>query len=100
MSAQCSRLGEVIDELASIISMRRDADPESSYTARLLTGPEDKLLKKIGEEATEVVMAAKDHDRPQVRHEAADLVYHLLVVLEREGVTLDSLAAELEGRRR
>jgi phosphoribosyl-ATP pyrophosphohydrolase len=100
MSAQCSRLGEVLDELASVISMRRDADPEASYTARLLTGHEDKLLKKIGEEATEVVMAVKDHDRGQVRYESADLIYHLLVVLEREGVSLDSLAEELEGRRR
>ena len=91
MSAQCSRLGEVIDELASIIATRHDADPETSYTARLLTGPEDKLLKKIGEE---------DHDRAQVRYESADLLYHLLVVLEREGVSLDSVAEELEGRRR
>jgi phosphoribosyl-ATP pyrophosphohydrolase len=100
MSAQSSRLGEVLDELASVISMRADGDPESSYTARLLKGHEDKLLKKIGEEATEVVMAVKDHDRAQVRYEAADLIYHLLVVLEREGVSLDSLASELEGRRR
>jgi phosphoribosyl-ATP pyrophosphohydrolase len=100
MSTQSSRLGGVLDELAAVISMRADADPESSYTARLLKGHEDKLLKKIGEEATEVVMAVKDHDEAQVRYEAADLIYHLLVVLEREGVSLDSLASELEGRRR
>ena len=55
---------------------------------------------RIGEEATEVVMAAKDHGPAQVRHESPDLIYHLLVVLEREGVSLDSLADELESRRR
>jgi phosphoribosyl-ATP pyrophosphohydrolase len=94
-----SGLGAVIDELYAVILERRDADPEASYTARLLSGPQDKLLKKIGEEATEVVMAAKDHDAAQVRYEAADLVYHLLVVLAREGVTPADLAAELVSRR-
>jgi phosphoribosyl-ATP pyrophosphohydrolase len=92
-------LGAVVDDLYAVILDRRDADPETSYTARLLAGPEDKLLKKIGEEATEVVMAAKDHDAEQVRYEAADLVYHLLVVLAREGVTPADLAAELASRR-
>ena len=95
-----SDIGRVVDELYAVIDARRDADPEESYTARLLTGHEDKLLKKIGEEATEVVMAAKDHDRDQVRYEAADLLYHLLVVMAREGVTPADLAAELATRRR
>ncbi len=93
-------LGEVIDELYDVILARRDADPESSYTARLWTAHEDKVLKKIGEEATEVVMAAKDHDHEQVRYEAADLIYHLLVVMAREGVTPAELGAELAARRR
>ena len=74
--------------------------PEGSYTAQLLGGPEDKLLKKIGEEATEVVMAAKDHDLGQLRYEIGDLVYHVLVVMVREGLTLDDLAEELASRRR
>jgi phosphoribosyl-ATP pyrophosphohydrolase len=100
MDTSASRIGRVIDELFAVIESRRDADPETSYTARLLGGPEDKLLKKIGEEATEVVMAAKDHDPSQVRYEAADLLYHLFVVLAREGVTLDEVADELAGRRR
>jgi phosphoribosyl-ATP pyrophosphohydrolase len=81
-----SGLGAVIDELYAVILERRDADPEASYTARLLSGPQDKLLKKIG-------------DAAQVRYEAADLVYHLLVVLAREGVTPADLAAELVSRR-
>lgn len=94
-----SRFGSVVEELAVVIASRRGADPDSSYTARLLAGHEDKLLKKIGEEATEVVMAAKDADVGQLTYEAGDLVYHLLVVLERWGVSLDDLAHELARRR-
>ncbi|HET6351122.1 MAG TPA: phosphoribosyl-ATP diphosphatase [Coriobacteriia bacterium] len=97
MSEQ-SRFGEVIDALWETIEGRRDADPEDSYTARLLTGHEDKLLKKIGEEATEVVMASKDADVDHLRYEAGDLVYHLLVVLARHGITPDDLAEELAAR--
>ena len=94
-----SKIGAILRELSEVISSRCDAEPDSSYTARLLAGDEDQLLKKIGEEATEVVMAAKDGDAAQLRYEAGDLVYHLLVVLERWGVTLDELADELAGRR-
>lgn len=93
-----SRLGAVVDALWETIESRREADPESSYTARLLSGPEDKLLKKIAEESGEVIMAAKDADPAQLRYESADLVYHLLVVLARWGLTPDDLAAELESR--
>ena len=100
MEAPASAIGPVIDELFAVIESRRGADPGTSYTAKLLAAHEDKLLKKIGEEATEVVMAAKDHDPAHVRYEAADLVYHLLVVMAREGVTPDELAAELAARRR
>lgn len=86
--------------LAEVIHGRREASPETSYTARLLTGPEDKLLKKVAEEATEVVMACKDDDHDHIRYEAADLVYHLLVTLERYGVTIEELAGELDARHR
>ena len=92
-------LGTVIDELWSVIESRRDADPESSYTARLLGGDEDQLLKKIAEEAGEVIMAAKDADAEHLRYEIGDVVYHLLVVMARWGVTPDDLAKELAGRR-
>ena len=93
-------LGETIAGLAAVIHGRRDASPEASYTARLLQGKEDGLLKKLTEEATEVVMACKDRDHDHIRYEAADLVYHLLVALERYGVTLDELAGALDARRR
>jgi phosphoribosyl-ATP pyrophosphohydrolase len=92
-------LGSVIDELWDVIESRRTADPESSYTAKLLTGHEDKLLKKIAEEAGEVIMAAKDADKEHLRYEVGDVVYHLLVVMARWGLTPDDLAEELASRR-
>ena len=88
-------LGSVLDELWGVIEQRRTADPEASYTARLLTGEEDELLKKIAEEAGEVIMAAKDGDKEHLRYEVGDVVYHLLVVMARWGLTLDDLAEEL-----
>jgi phosphoribosyl-ATP pyrophosphohydrolase len=93
------RLGDVLDELFGVIEERRSADPQDSYTARLLGGNEDSLLKKIAEESGEVIMAAKDADRDHLRYEAADLLYHLLVVLARYGLTPDDLAQELAARR-
>jgi phosphoribosyl-ATP pyrophosphohydrolase len=91
-------IGETLNELAVVIHERRNASSESSYTAKLLNGPADDLLKKIPEEATEVVLAYKDNDHDHLRYEAADLVYHLLVVMERGGIELDELAGELDAR--
>lgn len=91
-------IGVTLEVLAKTIKGRVNADPEVSYTAKLLQGPEDSLLKKIGEEGCEVVMAAKDDDHDHLRYEAGDLVYHLLVVLQRYGVSLAELADELNSR--
>jgi len=93
-------LGAVLCELYEVLEQRKRDMPEGSYTAKLLLGHEDQLLKKIGEEATEVVMAAKDGSREQLRYEIADLVYHLMVVMVRSDLTLEELAEELAGRRR
>lgn len=95
-----AELGDVLADLYAVLEQRKRDLPEGSYTAKLLAGPQDKLLKKIAEEAAEVVIAARDRDAEQLRYEAGDLVYHLLVVMVREGVTLDDLAVELAGRRR
>jgi phosphoribosyl-ATP pyrophosphohydrolase len=95
-------LGVTIDELIAIIKKRSSAGTTESYTAKLFQGELDYLLKKVGEEATEVVMAAKDAaggaDSSQLRYEAVDLLYHLLVTCERLGVSADDLAAEIRGR--
>lgn len=97
-NVQPGDIGTTIEGLAAVIHGRTNASPEESYTAKLLQGPEDKPLKKVVEEALEVALACKDNDHDHIRYEAADLVYHLLVVLERWGVSLDELAGELDAR--
>ena len=92
-----SAIGETLEALAATIANRREAGDES-YTHRLLTGKDDDLLKKVMEEAGEVALAAKDGEVNHLRYESADVVYHLLVVLERYGISLDDLAAELNTR--
>ena len=99
-NVQDGNIGETLTGLAEVIHGRREASPEQSYTARLLQGEEDELLKKIAEEASEVIMACKDNDHGHIRYEAGDLLYHLLVTLERYGVTLPELAGELDARRK
>jgi phosphoribosyl-ATP pyrophosphohydrolase/phosphoribosyl-AMP cyclohydrolase len=76
------------------------ADPDASYTARLLAKGMDTVCKKVGEEATEVVLAAKGAERDQVVRESADLLYHLAVLWRAGGVTLEDVARELASRRR
>lgn len=93
-------IGAVLESLFGVLEQRRRDLPEGSYTAKLLSGPQDSLLKKIAEESGEVIMAAKDGDNEHLRYEIGDLVYHLLVVMTREGLTLDDLAAELDSRRK
>ena len=95
-----SSIGASLDGLFSVLEQRKRDLPEGSYTTRLLTGKQDSLLKKIAEEAGEVIMAAKDADPDHLRYEIGDLVYHLLVVMVREGLTLADLAAELDSRKK
>jgi phosphoribosyl-ATP pyrophosphohydrolase/phosphoribosyl-AMP cyclohydrolase len=84
-----------IDHLRRTIAQRREASPETSYTARLLRDGVDKIGKKIGEEATEVVIAAKNGAPAEIAWEVADLFYHTLVLLEERGVGLDEVGREL-----
>jgi phosphoribosyl-ATP pyrophosphohydrolase/phosphoribosyl-AMP cyclohydrolase len=84
-----------IANLRETIAARRTASPESSYTAKLLHDGVDRIGKKIGEEATEVVIAAKNDDPREIAWEVADLLYHTLVLLEARGVALDDVGAEL-----
>lgn len=97
--------GDVLDRLAAVIDSRlpqRGGDPESSYVARLLHKGPDAFLKKIGEEATEVVMAAKDADhgaeKQKIVNEVADLWFHTLVALSHYGLAPRDVAAELARR--
>lgn len=99
-NVQDGDMGETLASLAQTIHGRWDHDPAESYTARLLNGEEDELLKKLAEEASEVIMACKDDDHDHIRYEAGDLVYHLLVTMERYGVSVAELAGELNARMR
>ena len=89
---------DVLQRLAATIANRRGADPATSYVATLFAKGDDAMIKKIGEEATEAVMAAKDGDRLRLTAEMADLWFHCLVVLVRHGLGPADVCAELARR--
>ena len=87
-----------LDELHRIINSRKGAQPESSYTAALLAKGIDKILKKIGEEATEVVIAGKGGTDAELIYELADLQYHLMVLLTARNIPAEEVWNELQRR--
>ncbi len=88
----------ILERLADVIETRRGADPATSYVAKLFAGGQDAILKKIGEEATETVMAAKDGDKLHILAETADLWFHSLVLLAHHGLRPADVLAELARR--
>ncbi len=89
---------QVLDQLSKVLEERKQASPDSSYVARLYSKGLDAILKKIGEEATETVMAAKDGDPAKVIYETADLWFHSLVLLAHLGLGPEDVLGELERR--
>lgn len=89
----------MLEELARVVAVRASAPAEESYTARLLGKGPDQVLKKIGEEATEVVLAARAQSDDRLAEETADLLYHLLVALHQRGLPLARVMDELRKRR-
>ena len=89
---------DTLARLAAVIAERRAGDPEKSYVARLFAKGGDAVLKKIGEEATEVVMACKDGDPKKVVAEVADLWFHTLIALAQHGLAPADVLAELRRR--
>jgi phosphoribosyl-ATP pyrophosphohydrolase len=89
---------DILDRVAATVASRRGADPASSYVASLFAKGDDAILKKIGEEATETVMAGKDGDKLRIASEVADLWFHCLVLLARHGMGPDDVRRELERR--
>jgi phosphoribosyl-ATP pyrophosphohydrolase len=89
---------DTLTRLAAVIDARRGGDPDKSYVARLFAKGTDAILKKVGEEATEVVMAAKDGARERVVAEVADLWFHSMIVLAQFGLRPADVLAELERR--
>ena len=89
---------QVLAEVASVLEARKQSDPDSSYVAKLYHKGLDSILKKIGEEATETVMAAKDGDKDKIVYEVADLWFHTMVLLAQQGLHPDDVLVELERR--
>lgn len=102
ISGKWSNLSDdILDELFAVIEERKRTLPDDSYTASLLTDEqgENAILEKLGEEVTELLIAAKDDDSDAIAHESADIVYHLLVLLAMKDMSLADLRAELRHRR-
>ena len=93
-------LGPLLDQLYDLIQSRERERPAGSYTTYLFAEGLDKILKKLGEESAETIIAAKNDDDARLTAEASDLLYHLLVLLVARGVSLDDIAQELVSRRK
>jgi phosphoribosyl-ATP pyrophosphohydrolase len=91
-------MSDILDRLAKTIEGRKGGDAEKSYVAKLLAADEDAVLKKIGEEATETVLAAKGGDRLHLVRETADLWFHCLILLARHGLGPGDVLGELQRR--
>ena len=85
-------------DLMTLLQGRKDDPPAGSYTSYLFEKGLDKILKKVGEECTEVIIAAKDDDKPNTLYELGDLAYHAMVLMVQMGLSLDELKAELASR--
>lgn len=98
MSARTENNNDILSTLENLIQQRKNSTVEESYVAQLLHANIDKVLKKIGEEATEVVIAGKSGDKNDIIYESADLIFHLLVLLGRENIPLAAILTELSRR--
>ena len=88
----------ILKRLTETLEMRKQASPESSYVAKLFHKGEDAILKKIGEEATEVILASKEGDKTHLIYETADLWFHCMVLLAQHGLSADDVLNELARR--
>ncbi|MEW5891901.1 MAG: phosphoribosyl-ATP diphosphatase [Pseudomonadota bacterium] len=91
-------MSDILDRLAQTLEARKQADPQSSYVAKLYAKGLDAILKKVAEEAAETIMAAKDGAREKIIYETADLWFHSLVLLAQQGIHPDEVLAELARR--
>ena len=89
---------DILHRLSDTLASRRHADPETSYTAKLFAGGPDSILKKIGEESAELIMAGKEGKRLNIVRESADLVYHVLVLLAFYGMSIEDVSQEMRRR--
>jgi len=89
---------EILEKLADVLEARKSESPETSYVAALYAKGEDKILEKIGEEATETILASKSGDRGKIIHETADLWFHTLIMLAHHGLSPEDVLSELARR--
>lgn len=91
-------MSDILERLANILEERKNADPKRSYVANLYHAGQDKILKKLGEEAVETILAAKSSEKEAIIHETADLWFHSLVMLAASGVRPEQVLNELDRR--
>ncbi len=91
-------MDNILKQLEDILEQRKSADADSSYVASLYEKGTDEILKKIGEESAEVIMATKDDDKDKIIYEVADLWFHTLVLLRHKDIKMDKIEAELSRR--
>ena len=89
---------DLLHRLSETLASRRHADPETSYTAKLFANGPDSILKKIGEESAELIMAAKDGKRLNIVWESTDLIYHIMVLLAFYGMGIEDVSQEMRRR--
>ena len=92
-------MDNILSELAAVIEQRRVSPQEGSYTNYLFDKGLDKILKKVGEECAETIVAAKNGDNNELKNEVCDLIYHLLVLMNQQELPLDEVLRELTARR-
>ncbi len=98
-TASTTQVSDIISELYSVVSERKENPVEGSYTTYLFTKGIDKILKKVGEESSEVIIASKNHSKSEMTEEISDLVYHTLVLMANEGVRPEDIGEALKKRR-
>jgi len=91
-------MSDILKQLDQILEQRKSENPDTSYVASLYNKGTDAILKKIGEEATETVLAVKDGARANIIHETADLWFHTLIMLKHQGIEFDDILLELQRR--
>lgn len=91
-------MSDILDRLSELLEQRKNADPNTSYVAKLYAKGMDSILKKVGEEAIEVVLAAKDNDKQQIVYETADLWFHTLIMLTKADLKPQDVLDELARR--
>ena len=89
---------DILHRLSETLASRRHADPETSYTAKMFANGHDSILKKIGEESAELIMAAKDGKRLNIVWESTDLIYHIMVLLAFYGMGIEDVSQEMRRR--